>query len=72
MGDCHYLYGNYTTEKRVRFLKQLLAFSGIHEERLQTGWISSAEGAEFAEKMDVFVKNIRSLGSLELAEYNRR
>ena len=43
-------------------MKQLLAFSGIEEERLHSKWISSAEGPEFAEEMRKFVENLRSLG----------
>jgi len=62
MGDCHYLYGNQTTNKRARFLKQLMAFSGIEEERLRVKWVSSAEGPEFAQEMNDFVKRLTELG----------
>lgn len=62
MGECHYLYGNYATKKRVTFLKQLLKFSGIDEERLCLRWISSAEGPEFAHAMQDFVAAVRGLG----------
>lgn len=46
----------------MTFLKQLMAFSGIEEERLQFKWISAAEGPEFASAMNDFVKTIRELG----------
>jgi len=62
LGECHYLYGNYATEKRVRFLRKLLGFSGIEEDRLRARWISSAEGPEFAEEIRDFVETLRGLG----------
>ncbi len=46
----------------MTFLKQLLAFSGIEEERLRFKWISSAEAPEFAAAMNDFVSAIRELG----------
>ncbi len=46
----------------MTFLKQLLAFSGIEEERLRFKWISSAEAPEFAAAMNDFVATIRELG----------
>ena len=46
----------------MTFLKQLLAFSGIEEERLRYGWISSAEAPEFAAAMNDFVAAIKELG----------
>jgi len=62
LGECHYLYGNYATKKRMTFLRQLLAFSGIEEERLRLRWISSAEGPKFAGEMNDFVKTIQDMG----------
>jgi F420-non-reducing hydrogenase iron-sulfur subunit len=61
-GDCHYLYGNYATDRRIKFLRQLLAFSGIEGERLRCKWVSSAEGPEFAAEMKDFVEKLRDLG----------
>lgn len=49
-------------------MKQLLAFSGIEEERLHSKWISSAEGPEFAEEMRKFVENLRALGPSPLKD----
>jgi len=46
----------------MTFLKQLMAFSGIEEERLRFKWISSAEGPKFASEMNEFVKTIQDLG----------
>ena len=43
IGDCHYLRGNYMTIKRIRFLQDLLRFTGFEPERLHLEWISAAE-----------------------------
>ncbi|MBW1900149.1 MAG: hydrogenase iron-sulfur subunit [Deltaproteobacteria bacterium] len=71
MGECHYLYGNYATNKRIKFLKQLLAFTGIEEERLHSKWISSAEGPEFAEEVKEFIQKLRTLGPSPLKNKNK-
>ncbi|MCF8086314.1 MAG: hydrogenase iron-sulfur subunit [Desulfohalobiaceae bacterium] len=62
MGDCNYLYGNYSARKRVRFLRQLLAFYGLDERRLRTAWVSSAEAAEFASEIRDFISVLKELG----------
>ncbi len=62
IGDCHYLYGNYATSKRIRFLKGLLAFSGIEPERIKLKWVSSAEAPEFVEAINEFVNTLKQLG----------
>jgi coenzyme F420-reducing hydrogenase delta subunit len=46
----------------VRFLRKLLAFSGIEADRLRSRWISSAEGPEFAEEIKDFIGNLRAMG----------
>jgi len=51
IGDCHYITANYQTKKRVERLWVKLERMGIRKERLQLGWFSAAEGAQFAEKM---------------------
>ena len=66
MGDCHYLDGNYMTAKRIAVMKQLLAFIGIEEERLRLEWISSTEGAKFAQSITEFTNQIRALGPSRL------
>ncbi len=62
IGDCHYMYGNFMTRKRVTFMQDLLAFAGIEPERLRVNWISSAEGPEFAEHVTHFIEQIKELG----------
>jgi len=62
MGDCHYLYGNVATEKRIKFMKHLLEFVGIEGERLRRKWVSSAEAPEFVEEITDFVETLKALG----------
>ncbi len=52
-------------------MKQLLAFSGIEEERLHYGWISSAEASEFVAAMNEFVFAIKELGPSPLNKANK-
>jgi F420-non-reducing hydrogenase iron-sulfur subunit len=66
IGDCHYLYGNYMTTKRIAVMKQLLAFAGIEEDRLWLEWVSAAEGPRFAEVITDFTNHIKRLGPSRL------
>lgn len=66
MGDCHYLYGNVMTVKRVRFLQELLDFVGLGG-RLHLEWISSAEARKFAQIATAFTEKLRSMGPSPLA-----
>jgi F420-non-reducing hydrogenase iron-sulfur subunit len=68
LGDCHYLYGNYSCKKRTEVLRKLLGFTGIAEERLRTKWISSAEAPEFISEMKEFVETVKALGRSPLRE----
>ena len=67
LGDCHYLYGNYSSKRRAGILRQLLAFSGIDEDRLRARWVSSAEAPEFAHEIKDFVAKLQELGPSPLA-----
>jgi len=58
------------TAKRVKFMKDLLSFSGIKPERLRLEWVSSAEGPKFAEVMNEFVNQVKELGSSPLRDPN--
>jgi len=51
LGDCHYIDANHWTIRRADKLWDSLEKLGIRPERLQLEWISSAEGARFAEIM---------------------
>ncbi len=72
MGECNYLYGNYSTKKRVTVLKEMLKFSGIDEERLKASWVSSAEAPELVHEFDTFIEELRELGPSPLKVDYRR
>jgi F420-non-reducing hydrogenase iron-sulfur subunit len=65
-GDCHYVSGNYKTEKRIFLLKNLLSGLGIEPERLELNWVSASEGQIFADKVTGFTERMRKLGPLAL------
>lgn len=65
-GDCHYVSGNYKTQKRVALMKNLIAGLGIEPERLHLEWISASEGQRFAEAVTAFTARIKTLGPLGL------
>lgn len=59
--DCHYIDAVHQTQKRVDKLWDKLEKHGIRPERLRLEWISSAQGARFAETMqelDEFRKTV--------------
>lgn len=68
IGDCHYLRGNYMTIKRMRFLQELLKFTGFEAERLHLEWISAAEGPKLAETVRNFTEKIKKLGPSPLRQ----
>ncbi len=63
-GDCHYVSGNYKTQRRVALLRQLLAGLNIEPERLELQWVSASEGQRFAEAVTAFTEKVRRLGPL--------
>ncbi len=62
LGDCHYITGNYYTEKRIMLTKELLRLAGIEPERLRLEWISASEGERCANVVSDFVGKVRELG----------
>jgi len=68
IGDCHYLKGNFMTIKRIRFLQDLLKFTGFEPERLHLEWISAAEGPKMAQTVRDFTEKIRKLGPSRLKQ----
>lgn len=68
IGDCHYLKGNYMTIKRMRFLQDLLKFTGFEPERLHLEWISAAEAPKFVETVRNFTEKIKKLGPSRLKQ----
>jgi F420-non-reducing hydrogenase iron-sulfur subunit len=62
LGDCHYISGNYYTEKRVDLLKKLVELSGLEPERVHLEWISASEGEKFSKIVTEFTQKIKGLG----------
>ncbi|MBU1158136.1 MAG: hydrogenase iron-sulfur subunit [Candidatus Thermoplasmatota archaeon] len=62
IGDCHYISGNYYTEKRVNLMKKLLKESGIAPERLRLEWVSASEGEKFSKVVTEFTETVKALG----------
>ena len=54
------------TTKRIAVMKQLLAFTGIEQDRLQLEWVSAAEGPKFAQSITEFTNLIKALGPSRL------
>jgi F420-non-reducing hydrogenase iron-sulfur subunit len=64
LGDCHYMTGNYYTERRMKTTKKVLKNVGLSPERLLIDWVSASEGERFATLVKDFTARIRKLGSL--------
>lgn len=62
LGTCHYMTGNYYTEKRMKMTKKALRKAGVSSERLFVDWVSAAEGERFASLVNDFTEKIRKLG----------
>lgn len=62
IGDCHYISGNYKTERRVKLAKELLELAGINPNRIRLEWISASEGNKFAKIVTEFTEEMRGLG----------
>ncbi|MBE0518369.1 MAG: hydrogenase iron-sulfur subunit [Thermoplasmata archaeon] len=62
IGDCHYISGNYYTEKRVNLMKKLLKECGIAPERLRLEWVSASEGEKFSKVVTEFTETVKALG----------
>jgi F420-non-reducing hydrogenase iron-sulfur subunit len=61
-GDCHYIAGNYKTQRKVLLLKKVLEAFGLEPERLRLEWISASEGDRFASIVESMTEEIRKLG----------
>ena len=64
LGDCHYMTGNYYTERRIKTTKNVLKNVGLSPERLLVDWVSASEGDRFATLVKEFTEKVRKLGSL--------
>ncbi len=64
LGDCHYMTGNYYTERRMKTTKNVLKNVGLSPERLLVDWVSAAEGERFAGLVKDFTETVKKLGPL--------
>jgi len=62
LNDCHYITGNFHTEKRLRLMKKLLQDAGIDPVRLRLEWVSASEGEKFSKVVTEFTEQVRKLG----------
>jgi F420-non-reducing hydrogenase iron-sulfur subunit len=65
-GDCHYVNGNYKTQRRIAMLKSLLGELGIEPKRVRLEWISANEGGKFQQVVNEFIDEITKLGPLKI------
>ncbi len=68
IGDCHYITANHQTKKRMERLWVKLERWGIRKERVQLGWFSAAEGAQFAQKIRDMVEVLKTVTKEEIEE----
>ena len=61
-GDCHYIDGNLTTEKRADAIFLMLEDFGLEEERFKLEWVSASEGPKFAQVMKEMINTIKEVG----------
>ena len=62
IGDCHYVKGNYKTERKMPLLKKMVGQFGINPKRVKFEFISASEGAELTEMFHKYIKEIKELG----------
>jgi F420-non-reducing hydrogenase iron-sulfur subunit len=62
LGDCHYMTGNYYTEKRFGMIQKILELAGLEPERVKLEWISASEGERFSKVVKEFIDQIREMG----------
>ena len=67
IGNCHFLQGNFYSERRVSAVKNLLDEVGLDSRRLAMYYLSSSEGLRFAQIANEMTERIRQLGPNPLA-----
>jgi F420-non-reducing hydrogenase iron-sulfur subunit len=68
LGDCHYITGNYYTERRMKATWKFLELAGIDPRRVALYWVSASEGERFASVVDEFTGMIKELGPSPVRE----
>ena len=78
LGTCHYMTGNYYTERRMKTTRKMLKSVGLSPDRMLVDWVSAAEGERFATLVKDFTEKVKKLGplgnetDLDLAQLNTR
>ncbi|MHA2212073.1 MAG: hydrogenase iron-sulfur subunit [Candidatus Thorarchaeota archaeon] len=67
-GDCHYVDGNVTFERRYSIAKKIIEKAGLEPERLQFTQISASEGPIYAETVKKLTKVVEKLGPSPLRQ----
>jgi len=62
LNDCHYINGNFYTQKRFKMLQELVKLAGLDPGRVRLEWVSASEGEKFASVITDFTQQIRDLG----------
>jgi F420-non-reducing hydrogenase iron-sulfur subunit len=71
IGDCHYVSGNLTAERRVNDAIRAIDSIGL-KGRARLEWVSASEGQRFANLMDEFTVQIRELGPSPLRKGKKK
>ena len=61
-GQCRFIEGMTTAQKKIEYTKKLLKELGIEPERLEAFALSQTEGKQFIEAAEEMVKRARALG----------
>jgi len=64
-GDCHYGTGNLYARRKLAITKKILEFAGMDPKRFRVEWISASEGNKYAEVVEEFTNDLKSLGPQE-------
>ena len=70
-GDCHYVDGNVSFERRFAIAKKIIEKAGLEPDRLQFTQISASEGPIWAETVKRFAELADKLGPSPLRERRR-
>jgi coenzyme F420-reducing hydrogenase delta subunit/DNA-binding transcriptional ArsR family regulator len=71
LGECHYFDGNYQARLKIDATKRMLKKAGIEPERLRMEFMSSAEGAKFADTAREFALQVADLGPTPMLNEER-
>ena len=61
-GDCHYVEGNYRTERRIKLLHEFMKQINMNPKCLRLDWVSASEGEKFTKVIKDFVATLKKLG----------